>query len=106
MKATNYLDNEDSDQDINLNGLSNGRGLGDGVMNDNRNHDGMSDVDRMYKFFTIPPEMLPCPEKRQANEILMEQMAKTLNDINGATPVFDFSFIICCISFYLRLFVL
>lgn len=94
----NYYNGEDIDPEINTNGLSDSRVLGDTAMSDSRKHDSMSDnVDRMLKLFNIPQETLPCPEKRQANEILMEQMSKNEN-ISTASKIFYFNVATYCIS--------
>lgn len=82
----NYYINDDVDQEINTNGLSDSRLLRDSAIDDSRSHENMPDnVDRMLKLFNIPTETLPCPEKRQANEILMEQMSKNENISAAAT---------------------
>lgn len=95
-----FFENDDNGIQTQANGQVDRR-----VANDNKPKDimskDMSDVDRMYKLFNIPQETLPCPEKRQANEILMEQMSKNEN-INSATTIRHFSLTICCISFYVR----
>lgn len=106
MKGNYY--NGDESQDINTNGLSDNRLLRDGIMDDNRNHENVPDnVDRMLKLFNIPLETLPCPEKRQANEILMEQMSKNEN-INSSNKIFDFMNItlMYCIIFVAKTIVL
>lgn len=92
----NYYSNDDIDQEINPNGLSDSRLLRDGTIDSrSHGHENMPDnVDRMLKLFNIPPEALPCPEKKQANEILMEQISKN-ESINGAPrTVFVFELLI------------
>ncbi len=82
----NYYSDTDNDQELHANGLSDNGILRDGVADDSRHRENVADnVDRMLKLFNIPLETLPCPEKRQANEILMEQKSK--NELNAAAKV-------------------
>lgn len=85
MKGINYND-EDPDQDLRTNGLSDSRVLHDSVSIDAHSHEYTQDsMARMLNLLQIPPERLPCPEKRQSNEILMEQMSK--KDTNSANTM-------------------
>lgn len=98
MKSNYYKGDLDPDQDINTNGLSDSRLMRDSAIDDSGSHDNLAEnVDRMLKLFTIPSETLPCPEKRQANEILMEQMSKN-ESINGSNKVsLNFNNLVACI---------
>ncbi|XP_065206905.1 connectin-like isoform X2 [Planococcus citri] len=92
-----YYTNDDSDQEINTNGLTDSRLLREGALSSSRNLENMPEnVDRMLKLFNIPAETLPCPEKRQANENpLMEQMSKNERASGSPCVLLNFKLFTC-----------
>lgn len=94
-----YYTSDDSDQDINTNGLSDSRLLREGALSSRNNLENMPEnVDHMLKLFNIPAETLPCPEKRQANENpLMEQMSKNERASGSPILVLNFKLLSCLI---------